>query len=210
MLFGIIAPNVALVLYPAVPYLAQAWSIGTEEQFYVFWPWIVRWAGQRVLLVLVGVALFFIVLKFVLGTWYYADSGQAPSPVILYSYTFLYYFRIECMAIGGVLATLLFLRHDAVLRVLMARPTQWLVLVLIAGLLIRGHHLPLHEELSSVLFGVLILNLAAAKQPVIWLEHPWLNYLGKITYGLYMLHSIAIVVVLRTTLPYYFSCFIMS
>ena len=200
-LFGLIVPNAALVLYGAVPYLSQAWSIGTEEQFYLFWPWIVKWAGKSALPVLLLTAGFFIALKRLIAAGYHA-AGPAPGPIISFCYNILYSFRIECMAIGAVFAGVLFLRYDAVLRWLMARPVQWVVLIVIIGLVVWGRHLPLHEEIYSTLFGLLILNLAASTRPVLWMEYRWLNFLGKISYGLYMLHSVAVVIVLRTLAPW--------
>jgi peptidoglycan/LPS O-acetylase OafA/YrhL len=202
LLFGLIVPNAALVLYGAVPYLSQAWSIGTEEQFYLFWPWVVQWGGKRVLAALIITAAFFITLKRVIAAWYHA-SGPEPGPVVSFCYNILYFFRIECMAIGAVLAAILFLRKDTILRWLMARSVQWGVLLLIVSLLLWGRHLPLHEEVYSSLFGILILGLAAAKRPILWMEYRWINFLGKISYGLYMLHLIAIVIVLRTLAPWF-------
>ena len=201
LLFGLIVPNAALVLYGAVPYLSQAWSIGTEEQFYLFWPWVIKCAGKRVLPTLIVTAGFFIALKRIIAAWYHA-AGSEPGPVVSFCYNILYFFRIECMTIGAVFAAILFLRHDTVLRWFMARPVQWGVLLSIICLLVWGRHLPLHEEIYSTLFGLLILNLAAAKRPVLWMEHRWINFLGKISYGLYMLHMVAVVTVLRTLAPW--------
>lgn len=200
-LFGLILPNVALTLYPGVMYLSQAWSIGTEEQFYLFWPWVVRAAGKRVLPGLIGTALFFILIKRVVSGAYHA-AGPQPGEGIAFCYRFfLEYFRIDCMAIGSVLAAVLFLRRDRWLRWLMARPTQWAALLGVVALLASGRYIPLREELYSLLFGIIILNLAAATRPVIRLEYRWLNFLGKISYGLYMLHTVAVIAVLRTIAP---------
>lgn len=38
LLFIFILPNMVYVHYGIVPYAAQTWSIGTEEQFYLLWP----------------------------------------------------------------------------------------------------------------------------------------------------------------------------
>ena len=43
-----------------------------------------------------------------------------------------------------------------------------------------------------MLFGIIILNLAGAKASLVKLQFSWLDYLGRISYGLYMLHAIAI------------------
>lgn len=49
----------------------------------------------------------------------------------------------------------------------------------------------------SVVFGILILNLAMTETAVFGLRGPVLDYLGRVSYGLYMLHGLAIVVGFR-------------
>ena len=53
-----------------------------------------------------------------------------------------------------------------------------------------------------LLADYLILNLAAAEKPIISLEKGWLNYLGKLSYGLYMLHNLALALVLLQLGPW--------
>ena len=48
---------------------------------------------------------------------------------------------------------------------------------------------------------MIILNLAANKQTLIKLEHPVLHYLGKISFGIYMYHMIAILIVFKLLQP---------
>lgn len=50
----------------------------------------------------------------------------------------------------------------------------------------------LHYETYSILFIVLILNLASNSNSIFQIEYKSLNYLGKISYGIYMYHPIAI------------------
>lgn len=200
-LFGLVVPNIALVLYGAVPYLSQAWSIGTEEQFYLFWPWLVQWAGKKILLVLISTALFFLAIRFLIKIWHDA-AGQDSGPVLGFCYDFLQLFRIECMVIGAIFAAILYSRRDYLLKWLMGRATQWTALAAIIGLLASGRFLPFQQVIYALLFAIFILNQAAAKRPVLWMENRWFNFLGKISYGLYMLHIVAIVVVLRTIAPW--------
>jgi peptidoglycan/LPS O-acetylase OafA/YrhL len=59
------------------------------------------------------------------------------------------------------------------------------------------------EFLSLVVCG-LILNIATNPNSILKLEHPVLNYFGKISYGLYVYHLFAVVIVLKllpTVLP---------
>ena len=55
-------------------------------------------------------------------------------------------------------------------------------------------------EIYAVLFGIIIINLALNKNSFINLEETWLNYLGKISYGLYMFHPLVIIVSIKILL----------
>lgn len=201
LLFAFFMPNVSLVLYGGIPYVLQAWSIGTEEQFYLLWPWLVRWAGRRILPV-AGSCLAVLLLSKRLIVLAFHAAMPAPGPGLTFAFNFLFFFRLECLVIGAVPAILLFQRRAAVLRWLMAPPAQWLALLGGLALLAWGQRFAMHEEVYAGLFAVLVLNLAAAERPVIRLETPWLNYLGKLSYGLYMLHAVAVAVVLCTVGPW--------
>ena len=49
----------------------------------------------------------------------------------------------------------------------------------------------------SVLLGLLVLNLAANPWLINVLEHPVLRYLGRISYGLYIYHMVAVIAILN-------------
>ena len=58
----------------------------------------------------------------------------------------------------------------------------------------QGLELPvMHYEIYSLLFAIIILNFSSNSEILISLEGPIINYLGRISYGLYMFHAIAIV-----------------
>ncbi|MBF9237141.1 acyltransferase [Hymenobacter sp. BT683] len=201
LLHAVLLPNVALVLYGGIPFLSQAWSIGTEEQFYLVWPWVLRRAGAQVLPVVGGVFLLLLAAQRVIVVAFHAAQPE-PGPVLAFAFNFLYFFRLDCLVVGAVPAILLFQRRTAVLRWLMAPAVQWLSLLAVLGLLAWGQRFPLHEQVYAGLFAVLILNLAAAKKPIITLEKGWLSYLGKLSYGLYMLHYLAVALVLQQWGPW--------
>jgi peptidoglycan/LPS O-acetylase OafA/YrhL len=106
---------------------------------------------------------------------------------------FVNYFNIDCMAIGGLAALILYQRLKP-LAWLLNLPVFCVTLVLAIVLIARGVFMhPLHFEFYAVLFAILILNFAANKRLGWSLEFEPFHYLGKISYGLYMYHSIAIV-----------------
>ena len=187
-------PNIALIFFYPIPFASQTWSIGVEEQFYLIWPVLIKKTKNRELLlwaIIGGYMLLWV------GTEVLQSFG-ITNPTWNYVYLFLVEFKIECMAIGGLFALFLF-RKDKIIQFLFTRPVQIITYVLASGLILLGISVPyVHNELFAILFGILIVNLAANKNSILNLEYPALHYLGKISYGLYMYHPLAIVIVVRS------------
>ena len=79
-------------------------------------------------------------------------------------------------------------------KILFNKLFQWIILILTVSLIYLGIHFPYFQyEVYSVLFGILICNFAANKNRIFSMENSTTNFLGKISYGLYMFHPIAIV-----------------
>src|SRR5205814_9244967 len=60
-----------------------AWSLATEEQFYLFWPWIVAFSKRKRTPVIVMSALIAInvIIKWQAGYWFFLDCY--PLPIII-------------------------------------------------------------------------------------------------------------------------------
>lgn len=198
VLYTLMLPNVAKELFKPLPFISQAWSIGVEEQFYLFWPVLIRYS-RRYFWVIGGLAALFVVLM--QGLWFLSAPGREiipNTPFVVFLKNFLFFFRIQCMCIGGLFAVALYYRWDALLKPLLARPTQWVLWPLLVVMVSRGQEVwHFTHEVYAVLFSILILNLAAGRHSIVNLQHPWLDYLGRISYSLYMLHVVAVVLSIR-------------
>ena len=191
-LYLIILPNLAYSMFSAVPNIGQVWSIGIEEQFYILWPLIIA-KSKNIIKTLVYIMIGLILLKIgilVLGffvhdaTWYISLKK------------FVAMSKFECMALGGIGAVMLFNKH-VFLKYFLNKQLLSLSLILIPCLIFLtppsiqdGIHLA-----YSFLFLVIIIHVSAGKVKLN-LENDVLNYLGKISYGIYMYHFMVIPFVL--------------
>lgn len=193
-LYVIFFPNLVLALLGIVPYASHTWSIGTEEQYYLVWPIILKYFKKYRIILMLFIILSYLALDKILSTHY---SDILPYKNVVKA--FWSSFNIDCMAIGGIYAILLF-QKSKILKLLQNNIVFYLTLILVVFLMLKGVYIPyVQYEFYSVLFGIIILNFATNEKIQISLENRVLNYLGNISYGLYMYHPIAIVLALAIT-----------
>ncbi|MDJ1499360.1 acyltransferase [Xanthocytophaga agilis] len=207
-LYLLILPNVASVVTSTVPYAGQAWSVGVEEQFYLLWP-IILSKTQHYLEVLCAIIVVIVMFSngflgdglITLGHYLHISNPDWYTLATIVT-KFFKDLRISCMAIGGIGAYLLFFNKEEILKILFSRSVQLFIYVVLILLLLRGTSVS--QEFYAVLFIIFIMNMAANTNRLFSLENPIINYLGKISFGLYMCHNIAIVIAIRVFL-YFFS-----
>lgn len=181
--------NIAFALNLIPEILIQTWSIGTEVQFYLCWPFLVRGKSLRKLMNLfIGIIACWSLAR---AGLYLAGENKSILAVILFRT------RFDCMAIGGLAALMkrvniesnLFVRHFH--RILISYPTglaMWaafLTLVLISW----RFDLSLYP-VYSFLFASLIYRWIY--RPSKFLSNSILRWLGKISYGVYLIHHFAV------------------
>lgn len=193
LLYGVFSPNLSVAFLGSIPYASHLWSIGTEEQFYLVWPVIIRYVKKfRVWVMLLIIAGYWMVKR---KLDFYQDSD--PSDFHAAISTFWNLFNINCMAIGALFAILLY-KKNAFLQVFQNRILFYSALLFTSYLLFQGvKFASFHYEIYAVLFGIIILNFASNPKIGISLENPLFNYLGNISYGLYMYHPIGIIMALK-------------
>ncbi len=191
LLYAFFMPNLAFSIYTtAVPNIGQSWSIGVEEQFYLLWPLLLR-KSKNVLKSILWIAGSIIVLKgFLLLSFPFI---KLDALVVIKK--FLAMSKLECMALGGLGAYILFNRKEELLCIIF-KPISQIMAVIVIPILI--YFIPTAFEdvlhlLFSVSFLVIILNVAGNEKVLLRFENRVLQYLGRISYGFYMFHVMCIV-----------------
>ena len=175
------------------------WSISLEEQYYLVWPFVARFGSRRSLWIFSAgfIASAFLALV-------YLGHTLAPRYAV-WSNSFV---EFEFFAVGAILALVLHGRS--------IRPPTWtrpMLSVLATILLVlAGSYFKVIVGYGGVpatrlLPGYLCLTLGIAAIFLAFLNAavaPWakpLEYLGKISYGLYVFHDLSIRIVYRAAYP---------
>lgn len=199
ILFFLILPNVSLLLYPPMPYMKQTWSIGVEEQFYLLWPIIIKFSKTylRPLLIITFSFMMATLFLFWLTNKEFMKSS-AWLPALNFIKQYIATFRVGSMAIGGIAAYIAYFKPARVLKVIFSPALQWGLYIVLILFLLKGVTVPyVQNEFYSALFALAIINLACNKRSVVSLKNSVFEYFGKISFGLYMYHPVAIILSLK-------------
>jgi peptidoglycan/LPS O-acetylase OafA/YrhL len=194
-------PNMSFAfVMEAVPNLGHLWSIGVEEQFYLLWPLLLKFSKKPMRTLwtfLIGVLAFKLISLLAIRVFF---PGPPPDPdLMIFSPVetfkrFVGSLKFEAMAIGGIGAGWVFYKREKLLQLLYLKSVQWAALIAIPAIVLLTP-VKLYSALYllfSVPFLVIILNVATNPTCVYRLQGRVLNYLGKISYGIYMYHLICI------------------
>ncbi|MFM1876175.1 MAG: hypothetical protein RL266_1912 [Bacteroidota bacterium] len=177
--FLIVLPNLSL-FFGTFEYIGHTWSIGVEEQFYLIWPLLMKWFRTASMKLLLGVLMVVWTTRYV--------SGALDWPLL---HGFISVFKIDAMTVGGISAIII-IEFPVIKKFLVNRITEVLSLLIVAAFYFTDSHFgPISDEVYAVLFSIIIVNVACNPRTFIRLEK-WkpLNYLGQVSYGIYMYHPI--------------------
>ncbi|MEP7236277.1 MAG: acyltransferase [Ferruginibacter sp.] len=177
-----LAANMSAILNLTLPFLTHYWSLGVEEQFYLIWPWLFK--KYSPLKAVTGFLIIFLLIKLLLRFF-------APLSV---GYQFISTTKFDCMAIGALAAILYSSYQKQVATFGFNYFTQifsWAILIIAAA----GYlNIPdfINHDIFSIATAIIIVNVAFNVKTIINLENRIFNFIGKISYGVYVYHVLLI------------------
>jgi peptidoglycan/LPS O-acetylase OafA/YrhL len=171
--------------------IAPLWSLSVEEQFYLAWPWIARLGGRRVI---VRVAYLLFPLSW-LSIYWFSRGPHANAWKIwvnsLVQFQFFAAGALLAIRLKGRVPNLPLLCRSALG---LAGVFAWCAATSIFHLSTYGTLTPSYLAIPGYTFvavGCAALFFAFLGTPQRWISKP-LVYMGKISYGLYVLHRAVI------------------
>lgn len=181
--------NIPFIIGKVIPFIGHYWSLGVEEQFYSFWPWVVRKSKSplRITIILCVLLLFLTIALRLIDIFFFNGKENYPYQVIHVT-------RFHCMLIGAIAANLYFQKQAMFLRITNHKFPQflaWMVILLVA---VNKFHIAsfLDNEFISVVAVFLIIGQIEKTNRIINLENRFFDFIGKISYGIYVIHPLII------------------
>ena len=182
-----LAANIPFILGKTLPFLAHYWSLGVEEQFYVFFPHLAKLPNKKLFYVSLLMIITLLLLKAIF--WILDRKYQVHIPFVAISVT-----RFHNMLVGVAGAILYYWGNRIFLRISTHILTQALSWLCIALLIVNKFHIAsvIDGEIISMVALFLIMGQITKKNNILNLENKLFDLIGKISYGIYVIHPIII------------------
>lgn len=193
-----IFPNIGLAINEGWQTSPQIWSIGVEEQFYLFWPILLHFVSNKKipLFILLFIVVYTILPHFIgfvnLRTFNNMDFNGIIN-------RFFFGTKFNCMAIGAFMGFGLAQRKEYIQLL----SNKYMVLIFTSSSILlwflKFEFKYFTEEFFALLFSFMIVGLVV--NPKVNIDTSISKFLGKISFGIYMYHWIVLLLVIDL-IPY--------
>jgi len=192
--YSFLFSNVGYAMGLGVLAIFPLWSVGVEEQFYSFWPLLIS-KSKNIIRSMVIVILIFLAIKVIFRI---IDNR--------YVYRFITMTSFDSMAFGGI-AAFIVMTNNKFLTVIFNPFVQffaWLLFTL--SIFLNPVHVAtiIDPEIYSIIFAIIIVNVCSNPKTIVNLENRFMNFVGRISYGLYIYH-LTVFILLAFLMKKYFA-----
>ena len=172
----------------------QIWSIGVEEQFYLFWPLILLLLPERK--VIVGLLVFFLGYSIFPHSFGFINLRTFQNEALGIVVNKIFYgTKFNCMAIGSLMGYALAKRKSWINIFSRDIITLFTISLTFSLWFFRFEIKHFTDEFFAIFFAIMIVGVVSNKK--INIDTKITRFLGKISYGIYMYHWIIISLVLK-------------
>ena len=159
--------------------LYHFWSLGVEEQFYMWYPWMVKFNKRHLLTAVNVLCIMWICIK--LGCYVFLGKCLV--------YRFFNITQFDCMMMGAAGAIMYYRGAEWFNRLCGNRYVSIVAWILFFTSGLWANYIPSPIRNEVIAFASLFAIMAGLlRKPI--LENRVMNYLGKISYGIYVIHPI--------------------
>lgn len=182
-----LAANVPYILGKSLPFLAHYWSLGVEEQFYLIFPQMAKGSNKKLFKIASVSLLVILALKGIFWILRRKFGFELPLLIITVS-------RFNIILIGVIGAILYYNKNEFFLTIATNKITQILSWLSIFFIAINLFHFAsvIDQDLIAIISVFLIIGQVTKKNQIINLENKVFDFIGKISYGIYVIHPLLI------------------
>lgn len=184
------AANIPFIFNKALLNLDHFWSIGVEEQFYLFWPWLFKKTEKNLVTILIIIASLLALFRIFI--WYYKPF----SVLALFSVVN----RFDCMILGGLVAIFYVKRNHYFMLVINNKWSQFFALLVFLLLFINKFwffNSIIEIFVVAIATAIIIIGQIEKENRLVNFNNRVMDYLGKLSYGIYVIHPLVIFLVVN-------------